>query len=188
MLQNGTYWSASVAHHPLNNGPVVLTTAKGPRLERGHMELPADRTDDDLHYVFENRVRFAETDAQGVVYYGEYVTFQDETFNAFLRDLGYPYGEFEDAGIDFHVVHTEVDYLAQAGFEDALANGIRVESIGESSVHFAWACRRRAGDAVVATGGLSHVAVDASTGDPTRVPDGFRETVRAYQDEPPDGV
>jgi acyl-CoA thioester hydrolase len=130
------------------------------------MELPVDPADVDLQYVFDNRVRFAEIDAQGVVFYGE----------------------FEGAGIDFHVVHTDVDYHAWARFDDELWNGIRLESSGESSIHFAWASRRASDDQVVPTGELSHVAVDAASGDPTRVPDAFRETVREFQSVPPDGA
>jgi acyl-CoA thioester hydrolase len=147
--------------------------------------LPDDPADDDLHYVFDNQVRFAETDAQGVVFYGEYVTYQDETFSAYLRELGYPYGEFEGAGIDFHVVHTEVDYHATAEFDDRLRNGIRVSSMGESSVDFEWACRRREDDVVVATGGITHVAVDEATREPTAVPAEFRETVESFQSRSP---
>ena len=37
---------------------------------------------DDHHYVWRNVVRAAETDLQGVVFYGEYVTYQDETATA----------------------------------------------------------------------------------------------------------
>jgi acyl-CoA thioester hydrolase len=47
--------------------------------------------DDDFHYVWTNRVRAAETDLQQVVFYGEYVTYQDETATEFLREIGYPY-------------------------------------------------------------------------------------------------
>jgi acyl-CoA thioester hydrolase len=148
--------------------------------------LPDDPAADDLHYVFDNKVRFAETDAQGIVFYGEYVTYQDETFSAYLRELGYPYGEFEGVGIDFHVVHTEVDYHQPAAFDDELTSGTRVTSFGDSSVHFEWACRQRADDTVVATGEMSHVAVDSETGEPAKVPADFRASVREFQDRPPE--
>ncbi len=138
--------------------------------------------DDDLHYVWDTRVRFAETDQQGVVFYGEYVTYQDETVNQFLRAVGYGYDELEAAGWDVHVVHVDLDYRAPAQFQDDLACGIRVEAIRESSIEFAWRCRRDG--AVVAEGGLTHVAVDEA-GEPTRVPDAFRTAVADYQDEPP---
>lgn len=120
------------------------------------------------------------------MFYGEYVTYQDETFSAFLRELGFPYGEFEGDGIDFHVVHTEVDYHAPAGFDDELTNGMRVASFGGSSVDFEWACRHRGDGTVVATGRVTHVAVDDETGDPTAVPEDFRRAVERYQTTPPE--
>lgn len=149
------------------------------------LDLPDDPADDDLHYVYDNRVRFAETDAQGVVFYGEYVTYQDEAFSQFLREVGLPWDGLEDDGVDFHVVHTEVDYHATAGFGDELTNGVRVERIGDSSVDLAWACRRREDGGVVASGAMSHVVVDGVAGEPTRVPDSFRDAVAEFQDVPP---
>jgi acyl-CoA thioester hydrolase len=149
-------------------------------------DLPADPTDDRFHYVYENRVRYAETDAQGIVFYGEYVTFQDETFSEFLRRLEFPYAELEERGLDFHVVHTELDYHSFAEFDDVLRNGFRVAAIRESSADFEWVCRQAADDRIVASGAITHVAVGDDG--PTRVPDDFREAVLAFQDEPPDPV
>ena len=146
-----------------------------------------DEYDDEYHYVWDNQVRFAETDAQSVVFYGEYVTYQDETFSQFLREIGYDYHELEDAGWDIHVVHVDVDYRAPAEFDDRLTNGIRVDRIGESAIDFSWVCRKREDGQLVAEGNLTHVAVDED-GDPTRVPEEFREAVVDYQDEPPEGV
>ena len=148
-------------------------------------DIPAEQADDDLHYIYDNRVRYAETDAQGVVFYGEYVTYQDETTSELLRRLDHPYESFADLGVDLHVVHTDVDYRATAAFDDRLTNGIRVERFGESSVTFAWACRRRDDGEVVATGHVTHVAVDDETREPTRVPESFRSAVRSFQDVPP---
>lgn len=142
--------------------------------------------DDGYHYVFENRVRFAETDAQAVVFYGEYVTYQDESFNAFLRTIGYPYDELEAQGWDVHVVNVELNYRSPARFEDELENGVRVDSIGTSSIQFAYRCRQADSHEVVADGHMTHVAVDMDTGTPIRIPDAFREAVVAFQDVPPD--
>lgn len=144
--------------------------------------------DDDLEYLWENRVRFAETDTQGVVFYGEYVTYQDETFNEFLRQIGYDYDALEEAGWDVHVVHVDLDYRRAATFDDWLVNGIRVSEIRNSSVEFEYACRRREDGAVVAEGGVTHVAVDAETGESTRVPEAFRERVLEYQTVPPEPI
>jgi acyl-CoA thioester hydrolase len=149
-------------------------------------DLPADPADDRLHYVWENRVRYAETDAQGIVFYGEYVTYQDETFSEFLRTIDYPYEDLETLGIDFHVVHTELDYHSFAEFDDELRNGFRVAAVRESSADFEWVCRAAADDRVVASGEITHVAVGDDG--PTRIPDAFRDAVVAFQDEPPEPV
>jgi acyl-CoA thioester hydrolase len=137
------------------------------------------------HDVWETRVRFAETDAQGVVFYGDYLTYQDETFSQYLREIGYPYEAMEANDWDIHVVHVDVDYRAPAEFGDDLVCGIRVDAIEGSSIEFAWRCRTADGT-LLAEGGLTHVAV--SGGDPTRVPDEFRHAVRDYQAVPPDPV
>jgi acyl-CoA thioester hydrolase len=140
----------------------------------------------DYHDVFENRVRYAETDAQGIVFYGEYLTFMDEAFSAYLEAVGHPFDSFEDRGWDVHVVHAEVDYHDFAGVADELVNAMRVSAIRRSSIEFDWVCRYRDGDRV-ASGNVVHVAVDGD-GETVRVPDSFREAVVEFQDVPPDPV
>lgn len=140
------------------------------------------------HDVWENQVRFEETDQQGIVFYGNYVTFQDETFSAFLRKIGYDYKTLEANGWDIHVVHTELDYHAPAGFEDVLVHSTRIDAIRESSMDFEYAARRKDNDELIVEGSMTHVAVDAEEGSPTRIPDAFRDAVVAFQDEAPDPI
>ena len=136
-----------------------------------------------MQTVHQNTVRFEETDAQGVVFYGNYVTFQDEAVTAYLEAIGYPYEKLRDADWDVHVVHVDLDYRAPAEFRDRLFNAIRVDAVRESSIEFDYECRDEA-DEVVAEGGLVHVAVDESD-EPTRVSEEFREAVVDFQAEPP---
>ena len=143
---------------------------------------------DDLPVVWENRVRFEETDMQGVVFYGNYVTFQDEASSAYFRAIDYSYGAIAEAGWDIHVVNVDLDYRGQATFEDELVHGFRVATIGESSMTSEYAARRTDDEELLAEGTVTHVAVDAETGSPTRVPDEFRDAVVAFQDQPPEGV
>lgn len=140
-----------------------------------------------MHDVYENTVRFEETDAQGIVFYGNYVIYQDEAFTAYLDAVGYGYETLEDSGWDVHVVNVELDYRGSAQFRDELVNAVRVAAINESSIEFEYECRRKADDEILAEGSVTHVAVDES-GAPTRVPDEFREAVLAFQDEAPDPV
>jgi acyl-CoA thioester hydrolase len=139
-----------------------------------------------MHEVYENVVRFEETDAQGIVFYGNYVTFQDEAFTAYLEVIGYPYSSLKEADWDVHVVHIDLDYRKSAAFRDELRNAVRVSAIKESSIEFEYECRNDEGELLV-EGGVVHVAVDES-GEPTRVPDEFRDAVVDFQDVAPDPV
>ena len=140
-----------------------------------------------MHDVYENDVRFEETDAQGIVFYGNYVTYQDEAFTEYLDAIGFGYESFQDRNWDVHVVNVELDYRGSAEFRDRLVNAVRISAISESSLTFEYECRRKADDEVLAEGSVTHVAVD-ETGTPTRVPDEFREAVVEFQDEPPEQV
>ncbi|WP_248903524.1 acyl-CoA thioesterase [Halocatena marina] len=140
-----------------------------------------------MHEVYENRVRFAETDQQGVVFYGEYVTYQDEATSAFLREIGYDYTTLIENEWDIHVAHVDLDYRSPAFFENVIVNSLRVESIGHSSITFDYQARRSMDDTVLVEGHVTHVAVD-DTGTPTRIPDTFRDAVIAFQDEPPESA
>jgi acyl-CoA thioester hydrolase len=137
-----------------------------------------------MQEVYENTVRFEETDAQGVVFYGNYVTFQDEAFTAYLEAIGYPYETLREADWNVHVVHVDLDYREPATFRDRLHNAIRVDAIRDSSIEFEYECRSDDGS-LLAEGGLVHVAVDEA-GEPTRVPEAFREAVVEFQAEPPE--
>ena len=136
-----------------------------------------------MHDVFENTVRFEETDAQGIVFYGNYLTYQDETFTEFMDAIGYPYEEMRENRWDVHVVNVELNYRAPATFRDRLTNAMRVERINESSLVFGYECRDEAGE-LLCDGTVTHVVVDESG--PTRVPEELRDAIVAFQDEPPE--
>lgn len=148
------------------------------------------------HPVWENRVRFAETDQQRIVFYGEYFTYQDETVSAFLREIAYDYDAIREDGWEIHVVNSSLDYRNPARFEDVLVNEMRVARIGTASIEFDYRTKRKADGKVLVEGSVTHVAVDPETGESTRVPDEFRAAVESFQggfesalaDENSDGV
>lgn len=153
-------------------------------------ELPVIRTD---------RVRFAETDAQGIVFYGTYFTYMDEAFNALLRAIDYRYERMHEEGWTTHVAHADFDYHAAARFEDVIESRLGTVRIGEIGFTAAFEVHREetgaeeAGEAatdkaetgeLIASGSVVHVAADRETGEAIRVPADFREAVAAYRTEP----
>ncbi|MFC7198608.1 acyl-CoA thioesterase [Halospeciosus flavus] len=128
----------------------------------------------DLPLVRTDRVRFAETDAQGIVFYGAFFTWLDEALNAALREAGYDYDRMHADGWTTHVVHTELDYHAPAEYGDVVEQRFAVTDVGESSIHTDYEARNEATGETLASGSTVYAAADVETGESVRVPDDFR--------------
>lgn len=138
--------------------------------------------------LLENVVRFAETDLHGHVFFGEFFTYMDETFNELLRRIDYRYERMHAEGWTTNIVHAELDYRAPAAYEDVVENRMRIEAIGERSLTATYEAGHPDGT-TLATGEIVYVAVDHDGEDgAVPVPDAFREAVTAFQDVPPDPV
>ncbi len=65
-------------------------------------------------------VRYAETDAQGIVHHANYLVWFEEGRSDYLRQQGFCYSELEKAGYYVVVAEAEVRYRAPAFYEDRL--------------------------------------------------------------------
>jgi acyl-CoA thioester hydrolase len=139
-----------------------------------------------MYEVYENTVRFEETDMQGIVFYGNYATYLDETFTEFIEAIGFPYSEISEHGWDVHVVNVELNYRKPAQFRDRLLNSMRVSRIDNSSIEFEYECHNTDGELLV-DGTVTHVVVDES-GSPIRVPKELRDAIITYQENTPEGI
>jgi acyl-CoA thioester hydrolase len=66
------------------------------------------------------RVRYAETDQMGVVYYGNYAQYFEVGRVESIRQLGYTYKEIEELGIIMPVVELNIKYLRSAIYDDLI--------------------------------------------------------------------
>ena len=69
--------------------------------------------------------RYAEIDQQGVVFNGHYLTWFDEACTALLAEHDVDYAQLISTGVDFKVVHSDIDYLVSVRWRD----GVRVEAV-----------------------------------------------------------
>ncbi len=78
---------------------------------------------DPAAYAFTHRirVRFAETDAMGIVHHSNHLLYLEETRVAYLRHLGRPYTELRAEGVDHAVLECAVQYRLPIRFDDELA-------------------------------------------------------------------
>lgn len=127
-----------------------------------------------MNYSLPIQVRFADTDAQGHVYFGNYLTYFDEAVSGLLRALNLSYQTLRARNLDFVYAHAECDYRQRAVFEEILNVQVRAARIGESSITFECAAQRASNEELVASGRLIVVMIDTTSGKKTRVPEHVR--------------
>jgi acyl-CoA thioester hydrolase len=127
------------------------------------------------------RVRFQDTDLQGHVYFGTFLTYFDESLTGYMHAIQCSYDDLKNAGVDMFYIHSECDFKSEAFFEEVLNVHTRAGKIGNSSVTFEFAVSKSHNGELVATGNIIAVTVDPQTKKPARVPDVFREAVARYE-------
>ncbi len=127
------------------------------------------------------RVRFAETDAQGVVWNGNYLTYFDVAMTEYLRAMGLAYQEAVGEGLEFVLARFAIDYKAPAAFDDPVETYTGIDRIGNSSITFGFEMYNRDNGLLLTTGEAVYVVIDRRTGGPTRVPDRFRELAGKFE-------
>jgi acyl-CoA thioester hydrolase len=121
------------------------------------------------------QVRFADTDAQGHVFFGNYLTYFDEAVSGLLRSLNLSYQTLRSQNLDFVYAHAECDYHQRAVFEDMLNVHVRAARIGDTSITFECNAHRASDDELIASGKLVVVMVDTLSGNKRRVPEHVRK-------------
>lgn len=86
----------------------------------------------------EVRVRYADTDAMGVVYHANYLVWFEVGRGELMRAFGMPYADFEKRGILVPVVEGQVKWLYPARYDDVLQVQTRVEELRPSRIIFAY--------------------------------------------------
>jgi acyl-CoA thioester hydrolase len=127
------------------------------------------------------RVRYIETDAQGHVFFGNYLNYFDIGLLEYTRALGYTYPDMVASGVDMFYVEASCQYKGRAYFDDLLHVHTRIGHIGNTSFAFEFAIYRQPADDLIATGRITAVAVDIQTEKPIRVPDELREAVARFE-------
>ncbi|HEX5475416.1 MAG TPA: thioesterase family protein [Vicinamibacterales bacterium] len=120
------------------------------------------------------RVRYAETDKMGVVYYANYFVWFEVGRTDLLRSLGWTYREMELAGIALPVIEAHCDYHRPARYDEELNVTTEGRMLSPVRMEFQYHVVRRDDLAIAASGRTVHAAVDAA-GRPCRLPERIRE-------------
>jgi acyl-CoA thioester hydrolase len=120
------------------------------------------------------RVRYAETDKMGVVYYANYFVWFEVARADLLRSLGLSYREMEQAGVALPVIEAHCEYHRSVHYDDLLDVRAEGRMLSGIRMEFTYQVVRVDGAAVAASGRTVHAAVDAA-GRPCRLPPQIRQ-------------
>jgi YbgC/YbaW family acyl-CoA thioester hydrolase len=126
------------------------------------------------------RVRWAEIDAQGIVFNGHYLTYMDTAVSGYWRALAMPYAEtMKGLGGDLYVRRAMLDYRGSARYDDRLDIGIRVREFGNSSMKVDGAVFH--GEQLLVQAEMVYVFADPATQSPLPVPDPLRGLIHDFE-------
>jgi acyl-CoA thioester hydrolase len=121
------------------------------------------------HSISRLRVRYAETDQMGVVYYANYFVWFEVGRTDLLRDGGWSYREMEVEGFSLPVIDAQCAYLASAKYDDQLEVRTAGAMMSPVRVRFTYEVVRPSDGTTLATGSTVHATLD-SNGRPCRLP------------------
>ena len=134
----------------------------------------------DFRFFERLRVRWAEIDAQKIVFNGHYLMYIDTALAAYWRAMAMPYAEtMEYLAGDLYMRKATLEYEGSARYDDMLDVGIRSTRIGNSSMVFSAAVFRQ--DELLVSGELVYVFADPQTQSSKPVPQELRDMLQAFE-------
>jgi acyl-CoA thioester hydrolase len=115
------------------------------------------------------RIRFAETDAQGIAHHASFIVWLEVARVAYLERFAGGYQAIRERGIEALTTEVQVRYHRAAYFDETLTVGARCVDL--RGARFAYEYRIERDGELVADGHTRHATVDRETYRPTRVPD-----------------
>jgi acyl-CoA thioester hydrolase len=123
------------------------------------------------------RVRYAETDAMGIVYHSNYIIWFEVGRGEYMRQQGGEYAHLEAQGYYLPVIEVQARYLAPARYGDLVTVKTWVEEARSRQVTFAYEVVMAETGQLLASGLTKHVCVDEE-GTIKTIPQEIREMLR----------
>lgn len=124
------------------------------------------------------RVRYAETDQMGYVYYGNYATYYEVARAECIRNLGLTYRNIEEAGVIMPVLENNSKYIRPAKYDDELTIILRIVDKPGVRIRFDYDFYKA--DKLIHKGYTILVFVDKQTGKPCEMPALLTELLAPY--------
>ena len=124
------------------------------------------------------RVRYAETDRMGVVYYANYLVWCEVGRVELLRSLGRSYAALEAEGVGLAVSEARVRYLSPARFDDRVRIETTLTGVRSRAITFDYVISHAETGTRLATAHTALVSIDRA-GRLSAIPASFRDALEA---------
>jgi len=125
----------------------------------------------------EQRVYYADTDHEGVVYYANYLRWFEMGRTEILRRYGFDYSDIEKRDLIVPVVEVKCIYKQSAKYNDVIIIKTTIENIGNSSIKFHYEIIRKNDNKLLAEGYTVNVFVNTKTMKSTKIPEELRKSL-----------
>jgi acyl-CoA thioester hydrolase len=98
-----------------------------------------------IHHEIQLRVRYAETDQMGYVYYGNYATYFEVARVETFRHIGFAYKEMEEEGIMMPVLEYKTKFIKPAYYDDLLTIKVKIAEKPSLRIRFEYEVYNEAG-------------------------------------------
>ncbi len=130
-------------------------------------------------YEINIRVRYAETDQMGFVYYGNYATYYEVARVESLRSLGLSYKSIEEDGILLPVVENYSKYIRPARYDDLLRIKVTIPELSENKMVFHYEIFNEA-DKLINIGETRLAVVDKKSGRTCKMPESLQTVLKPF--------
>ena len=133
-------------------------------------------------FFYTIRVRYAEVDAQGIVFNAHYLTYFDCAITEYYRKIKYNYvAEVKKTKKDFHVIKTTIEYKKPILFDQIIDVGVTVYKIGISSITFDISMFANKKNILLANGNIIQVYTDQIKKYPTPLSKSFIAKIKRFE-------
>lgn len=124
-------------------------------------------------------VRFRDTDAQGHMFFANYLVFADEVAGHYMSQLGFDWSDPENLPCYVFTANASCDYIHECLAGDEVRVTVAYERVGNTSATLGFSMQRVSDGVDLAKGSFAQVFVDQETRKPTPVPDVVRAKLNA---------
>ena len=132
-----------------------------------------------LSHTIEIRVRYAETDQMGYVYYGNYATYYEVARVESLRNLGFSYKSLEEEGILMPVTENKSKFIRPAKYDDLLTIKVMVKKFPTNRITFEYEIYNER-KKLINLGETILAFVDKKTGRAHEVPESIAKLLKPF--------